>query len=94
MKIKILFDRILVEQCKADDKTAGGIIIPDRAKAKPLKGTVVLCGSGYMQDGSQYMMNTKPGDVVLYDQHTGTPIELEGKTYLMMKDPDILGVCE
>lgn len=94
MKIKILFDRILVEQCKADDKTAGGIYIPDQAKNKPLKGQIVLVGSGKMSDGTDYHMNTKVGDYVLYDQHTGTPIELEGKEYLIMRDPDILGICE
>lgn len=83
-----LADRVLIEPVSAEEKTASGIIIPDTAKEKPLKGTVVAVGSGKKDEP----MTVKKGDSVLYGQYSGTEIKLEGITYLIMKEADIYGI--
>ena len=88
VKIKPLADRVLIEPKQAEEKTASGIIIPDTAKEKPQKGTVVAAGPGTKDD----KMEVKVGDVVLYGKYAGTEINVDGKDYLMMRQTDILAV--
>lgn len=88
--LKPLADRVLVESAPAEEKTASGIIIPDTAKEKPLKGTVVAAGPGKTDDP----MTVKVGDSVIYGQYSGTEIKLDGKTYLIMRESDIYGIVE
>ncbi|HPF92628.1 MAG TPA: co-chaperone GroES [Tenuifilaceae bacterium] len=88
VKIKPLADRVLVEPMEAEEKTASGIYIPDTAKEKPQKGTVVALGPGT----KDVTMEVKIGDVVLYGKYSGTEINVDGKDFLMMKQADILAV--
>ncbi len=88
MKIKPLADRVLVEAAAAEDKTAGGIIIPDTAKEKPQKGTVVAVGPGKKDEP----MTVKIGDSVLYGKYAGTEITIDGANYLIMRESDIVAV--
>lgn len=88
MKVKPLADRVLIEPNPAEEKTAGGLIIPDTAKEKPLCGKVVAAGPGT----SEVKMEVKAGDEVLYGKYSGTEINLDGKDYLIMKLGDILAV--
>lgn len=88
MNIKPLFDRVLIEPTAAEEVTLGGIIIPDTAKEKPLKGTVVAAGDGHADEP----MVLKTGDVVLYGKYAGTELELDGVKYLMMKQSDVLAI--
>lgn len=90
MTIKPLSDRVLIEPGEAEVKTAGGIIIPDSAKEKPLKGKVVATGNGTKDEE----MVVKVGDTVLYGKYAGTELEVEGVKYLMMRQSDILAVIE
>lgn len=83
-----LADRVLVEPASAEEKTAGGIIIPDTAKEKPQKGTVVAVGSGKKDEP----MTVKGGDTVLYGKYSGTEISIDGKDYLIMKESDIFAI--
>jgi len=83
-----LADRVLVEPAAAEQKTAGGIIIPDTAKEKPQKGTVVAVGNGKKDEP----MTVKVGDAVLYGKYSGTEINVDGKDYLIMKESDIYAV--
>ncbi len=85
IKLKPLADRVVVEPAEAEQKTAGGIIIPDTAKEKPQKGTVVAVGPGKKDEP----MTVKVGNTVLYGKYSGTEISLDGKTYLIMKESDI-----
>jgi chaperonin GroES len=88
MTIKPLADRVLIEPAPAEEKTVGGIIIPDTAKEKPLQGKVVATGKGTKDDE----MILKAGDTVLYGKYAGTEIEFEGNKYLMMRQSDVLAV--
>ena len=88
MKIKPLADRVLVLPAPAEEKTIGGIIIPDSAKEKPLKGKVIAIGNGTKDEE----MVVKPDDTVLYGKYAGTEIELDGEKYLIMKQSDILSI--
>ncbi|NJK95672.1 MAG: co-chaperone GroES [Bacteroidetes bacterium] len=88
VKIKPLADRVLVEPMQAEEKTKSGIIIPDTAKEKPQKGTVVAAGPGTKDE----KMEVKVGDVVLYGKYAGSELSIEGKDYLMMRQTDILAV--
>ena len=88
VKIKPLADRVLVEPLEAEEKTASGIYIPDTAKEKPQKGTVIALGPGI----KDVVMEVKKGDMVLYGKYAGTEISIDGKDYLMMKQSDILAV--
>jgi len=83
-----LADRVLVEPAPAEQKTASGIIIPDTAKEKPLRGTVIAAGSGKKDEP----MSVKVGDSVLYGQYAGTEIKIDGSTYLIMRESDIYGI--
>ena len=88
MKIKPLADRVLVLPAPAEEKTIGGIIIPDSVKEKPLKGKVIAIGNGTKDEE----MVVKPDDTVLYGKYAGTEIELDGEKYLIMKQSDILAI--
>lgn len=90
MKIKPLADRVLVNPAPAEEVTVSGIIIPDSAKEKPLKGTVLAAGNGTKDEE----MVVKEGDVVLYGKYAGTEIEVDGEKYLIMRQSDILAICE
>ena len=90
MDIKPLADRVLILPAPAEEKTIGGIIIPDTAKEKPLKGEVVAAGNGTKDEE----MILKVGDTVLYGKYAGTELEFEGKKYLMMRQSDVLAVVE
>ena len=88
LNIKPLADRVLVEPAPAETKTASGLIIPDNAKEKPQKGTVVAVGNGKVDEP----LTVKVGDTVLYGKYGGTELKLEGKDYLMMRESDILAI--
>ncbi|WP_070138560.1 co-chaperone GroES [Crocinitomix algicola] len=86
--LKPLADRVLIEAAPAEEKTASGIIIPDTAKEKPLKGKVIAVGPGKTDEP----MTLKVGDTVLYGQYSGTEIKLDGSNYLIMRESDVYGV--
>lgn len=88
MNIKPLADRVLIEPAPAEEKTIGGIIIPDTAKEKPLQGKVLAVGNGTKDEE----MVVKEGDTVLYGKYAGTELEFEGKKYLVMRQSDILAI--
>lgn len=90
MSIRPLADRVLIEPTAAEEVTMGGIIIPDSAKEKPLKGKVLAVGTGTKDEP----MTLKAGDNVLYGKYAGTEIEFEGQKYLMMRQSDVLAVIE
>jgi chaperonin GroES len=93
MKIRPLNDRILVKRLASEEKTAGGIIIPDSAKEKPAEGEVVAIGPGKLNDkGERVAMDVKVGEHVLFSKYGGTDIKLDGQDFLIMREDDILGV--
>jgi chaperonin GroES len=95
MNIRPLNDRILVKRLESEEKTAGGIIIPDSAKEKPAEGEVVAVGPGKMTDkGERVAMDVKAGDRVLFSKYGGTDVKIDGQDYLIMREDDILGVVE
>ncbi len=95
MKIRPLNDRLLVKRLEEEEKTAGGIIIPDSAKEKPAEGEVVAVGPGKVNDkGDRVALQVKEGDRVLFSKYGGTDVKLEGEDYLIMREDDILGVVE
>jgi chaperonin GroES len=93
MKFKPLHDRVLIESLESEEKTAGGIIIPDTAKEKPQEGRVIAVGSGAKtEDGKIIPMDVKVGDRVLFGKWSGTEVKIDGKEYSIMKESDIMGV--
>ena len=91
MNIRPLDDRIVVEPMEAEEKTAGGIVLPDTAKEKPQKGKVVAVGDGKMlDDGERAPLSVKKGDVVLYAKYGGTEIKVEAKDLLILRESDVL----
>jgi chaperonin GroES len=95
MKIRPLNDRILVKRLEEEEKTAGGIIIPDSAKEKPAEGEIVAVGPGKIGDnGERTAVDIKVGDKVLFSKYGGTDVKLDGEDYLIMREDDILGVIE
>lgn len=95
MSLRPLSDRILVERVEEDEKTKGGIIIPDTAKEKPAEGKVVATGKGRLgEDGKLLPMDVKVGDRVLFSKYGGTEVKIDGVTYLIMRQDDVLGVIE
>ncbi|MCS7053830.1 MAG: co-chaperone GroES [Ignavibacterium sp.] len=92
-KIKPLADRVIVKPSEAEEKTAGGIILPDTAKEKPIEGTVVAVGPGKVgDDGKLIKMEVKVGDRVLYGKYSGTEVTIDGEEYLIMRESDIFGI--
>jgi len=95
MNIRPLDDRIVVEALEAEEKTAGGILLPDTAKEKPLQGKVVAAGPGkLLDDGKRAEMSVKKGDTILYGKYSGTEIKVEGKDLLILKESDVLAKME
>lgn len=93
LNVRPLHDRILVRRMAEEEKTAGGIIIPDTAKEKPQRGEVVATGKGRVtEDGKTLSLEVKVGDKILFSKYSGTELKLEGSDYLMMREEDILGV--
>jgi chaperonin GroES len=95
MKLKPLNDRVVVKRLEEETKTAGGIIIPDTAKEKPIQGEVLAVGNGkVMEDGSRRPLDLKAGDRVLFGKYAGTDIKVEGEELLIMREDDILAIIE
>ncbi|MBX6746817.1 MAG: co-chaperone GroES [Acetobacteraceae bacterium] len=95
MKFRPLHDRVLVRRVTAEEKTAGGIIIPDTAKEKPQEGEVIAVGSGTLNDkGELRPLDVKPGDRVLFGKWSGTEVKLNNEELLIMKESDIMGIIE
>ncbi len=93
MALTPLHDRVLVERIEGEEKTTGGLIIPDSAKEKPAEGMVVAVGAGAKdEDGDRIAMDVKVGDKVLFGKWSGTEVSVDGKELLMMKESDILGI--
>ncbi len=93
MNVKPLADRVIVRPLDAEEKTAGGIIIPDNAKEKPQKGEIVAVGEGKISDSGQKIdMSLKTGDKVLYGKYSGTEVSIEGEDYLIMRESDVLAI--
>ncbi len=93
MNVKPLADRIILRPLEAEQKTAGGIIIPDAAKEKPQKGEIVAVGPGKFADNGQKIeMSLKNGDKVLYGKYSGTEVSIDGQDYLIMKESDVLAI--
>jgi chaperonin GroES len=95
MKIRPLQDRIIVKRIEEEERTKGGIIIPDTAKEKPSEGKVIAVGPGKVTDeGKKIPMEVKVGDRVLFGRYSGTEIKIEGEEHLIMREDDILGIIE
>jgi len=95
MKIKPLHDRVIVKRVEEEEKTKGGIIIPDTAKEKPVEGKVVAVGKGKMLDnGNQQPLEVKEGDKILFGKYAGTEINIEGDEHLIMREDDIIAIVE
>ena len=95
MKLKPLNDRVLVKRLESEEKTASGIIIPDTAKEKPSKGTVIAVGPGKVDEaGKRVAMTVKQGDQVLFNKYAGTEIKLDDIDHLIMREEDILAIIE
>ncbi len=93
MKMKPLADRVIVKPAAADEKTKGGIILPDTAKEKPVIGEVVAVGPGKVtDDGKKVALEVKVGDKVLYGKYSGTEVTVEGEEYLIMREADIFAI--
>jgi chaperonin GroES len=93
MKIKPLADRVVIEPLEADEKTSGGIYLPDTAKEKPQMGKVVAVGSGKTTDSGEIVkLEVKAGDKVLYGKYSGTDVTFDGKDYLIVRESDILAI--
>ena len=95
MKLKPLDDRIVIKQSEAEEKTAGGIILPDTAKEKPQIGKIVAAGPGKLLDnGKRAEMSVKKKDEVIYAKYLGNEIEIDGEKYVILRESDILGIVE
>lgn len=93
MKFRPLHDRVLVKRLESEEKTSGGIIIPDTAKEKPMEGEIMAVGTGARQEnGTITPLDVKAGDRILFGKWSGTEIKLDGQDYLVMKESDIMGV--
>ena len=93
MALKPLHDRVLVRRVESDEKTAGGLIIPDRAKEKPAEGLVVAAGEGARKDNGELIaMAVKEGDKILFGKWSGTEVTIDGEELLIMKESDVLGI--
>ena len=95
MNLKPLHDRVLVERVSSEDKTKGGIIIPDTAQEKPMEGKVIAVGSGARNESGQVVaLDVKKGDKILFGKWSGTEVKIDGKELLIMKESDIMGIIE
>jgi len=95
MKVKPLHDRVIVKRVEEEEKTKGGIIIPDTAKEKPVEGKVVAVGEGKVgDDGKKIALEVKAGDKVLFGKYAGTEIQIDGEEHLIMREDDIIAIVE
>ncbi len=95
MKIRPLQDRVIVRRMKEEEKTKGGIIIPDSAKEKPIEGLILAVGNGkVLEDGTVRKLDVKEGDKVLFGKYSGTEVKIDGEEALILREDDILGVIE
>lgn len=93
MKVRPLYDKVLVKRVQEEEKTKGGIIIPDTAKEKPQEGEVIAVGHGRMlENGQKIPLEVKEGDRVIFSKYAGTEIKIDGEEYLIMREEDILGI--
>jgi len=95
MKVRPLFDKVLVKRSDAEDKTKGGILLPDNAKEKPQKGKVLSVGEGkVLKDGTRKKVDVKKGDEILFASYSGTEIKIDDEEYLIIEESNILGIIE
>ncbi|MHC4738410.1 MAG: co-chaperone GroES [Planctomycetota bacterium] len=95
MKIRPLADKVLVQRLEAENKTSGGIVLPDTAKEKPQRGKIVAVGKGkVLDDGTVKALQVKKGDMVLFTSYAGTDVKIDGKEYLIMDESSILAVID
>ena len=95
MKLRPLQDRILVQRVKEEEKTKGGIIIPDTAKEKPVEGRVIAVGIGKLSEkGNRIALEVQKGDRILFGKYSGNEIKIEGEEYLIMREDEVLGIIE
>jgi len=95
MKIRPLQDRIIVKRIEEEEKTKGGIIIPDTAKEKPMEGEVIAVGTGkILENGKKQPLEVKAGDRILFGKYSGTEVKIDGVEHLIMREDDVLGVIE
>jgi chaperonin GroES len=95
MKLKPLADRIVVQQSPAEEKTASGILLPDAAKEKPTKGKVIAVGPGRLDDhGKRMEIGLRVNDVIYYGKYSGTEVEIDSIKYVILREPDVLGVVD
>jgi chaperonin GroES len=95
MKVRPLYDRILIKRVDEEEKTAGGLYIPDTAKEKPMQGLVVAVGTGKVQeDGSVRKLEIKAGDKILFSKYSGNDIKIDGTEHLILREEDVLAVLE
>jgi len=94
-KVRPLHDRVIVKRLEEQEKTKGGIIIPDTAKEKPIEGKIIAVGSGkVMENGKRIPLQVKQGDKVLFGKYAGTDIKIEGEEHLIMREDDIIAIIE
>ena len=95
MKLRPLHDRVIIKRLEAETKSAGGIVIPDSATEKPIKGEVVAVGNGkILEDGKVRPLDIKAGDTILFSKYAGTEVKIEGEDHLILREEDVLGVIE
>ena len=94
LKVRPLHDRVIVKRLEEEEKSKGGIIIPDTAKEKPQEGRVVAVGSGKHEDGKVVLLDVKAGDKILFGKYAGAEIKLNGEEHLILREDDILGIIE
>jgi chaperonin GroES len=95
MKVKPLHDRVIVKRVEEEEKTKGGIIIPDTAKEKPVEGVILAVGEGKVSDdGKKIALEVKAGDKVLFGKYAGTEIQIDGEEHLIMREDDIIAIVE
>jgi chaperonin GroES len=94
IRVKPLHDRIIVKRLEEEDKTKGGIIIPDTAKEKPQQAKVIAVGSGRREDGKVIPLDVKAGDTILVGKYAGTEIKLNGEEHVILREDDVLGIVE
>jgi chaperonin GroES len=94
VRMRPLHDRVIVKRIEEEERTRGGIIIPDTAKEKPQEGRVVAVGPGKQEDGKTIKLDVKAGDRILFSKYSGTEIKLDGEEHVIMREDDILGIIE
>ncbi|MBR5467730.1 MAG: co-chaperone GroES [Firmicutes bacterium] len=94
MKLRPLGDKVVIKQMEAEEKTKSGIVLPTQSQEKPQQAVVIAAGPGGMVYGEEVVMAVKPGDKVIYSKYTGTEVKMDGETFIILKQADILAVIE